>query len=365
MIKGVIFDMDGVLINSEVYYFDAFIKMLEDDGKKVDVDNFKTIVGKSHEDSIAMLGEYYDGDFDENAFFEKFDRIYRGENFNYKDLLFPYVAPLLSTLKEQGYKIALASSSLRDSIFRAIEESNIESYFEAISSGEDFDKSKPHPEIYLTTAKKLGLQPSECIAIEDSFYGIKSAKTAGMKVIARKDEDFDINQESADFIVRNLITIPTILDIINRNNNGFEYKIFNYGSKLYLKNLFLRNEALKKVTNVNIFNTKLTDEKDDVHFGIFNKDEIVSAVTISEKEKNHIAQIKSVVVNEKYRSNGIGTDIMKSSEMLCKSLGYKKIYLKANESRLRFFKKLGYNFTSEGYILPLTNSIHFDMYKNI
>ncbi|WP_100064908.1 HAD-IA family hydrolase [Miniphocaeibacter massiliensis] len=365
MIKGIIFDMDGVIIDSEIFYFDAFIKMIENDGKNVDIEYFKTIVGKSHTDSLNMVGEYYGNDFDGEDFLKRFDSEYRNNNFNYKNILFSYVVPLLKELKRLGYKLAMASSSVKDVINRVIEECEIGEYFEIISSGEDFEKSKPHPEIYLTTAKQLGLKPEECLAIEDSVYGIKAAKLAGMKVIAKKDFQFNINQDRADFIIDDLYSITGVLDIINSNNTGYNYKIFNHGSKDYVKSLFLRNNGLRKEFGLNIFNEDLSFEKDDLHLGIFDDDNIISSIKISKTKFDDTAQIKAVVVEENHRNNGLGKSIMKSGEILCKSLGYKKVILKAREKKVGFYEKLGYKISSEKYILEPTKTIHYDMIKNI
>lgn len=362
LIKGIIFDMDGVLVDSESYYFEAFIKIIEKDGGKVDRDSFKKIVGKSHEDSLAMVGEYYDENFSGEEFLEKFEELYRNEGFTFKELIFPYVKPLLKKLKNDGYKIGLASSSMKDVILRAVEDCGIKEYFQVISSGEDFIESKPNPEIYLTTAEKMGLRPEECIAVEDSFSGIKSGKRAGMKVIAKKDTEFDINQEEADFIIRDMMMIPDIIKLIDREDE-YEYRIFEYGSKLYLKSLFLRNNGLRKEFGLNIFTEDLNHEKDNIHLAILKEDEIIAYISISE-ENEYRARINAVVVDEKMRGNGIGSNILDIAEIIGRNIGYKELFLKARENKVGFYEKSGYKIISEGYVLEPTGLIHYDMLKN-
>ena len=364
MIKAVIFDMDGVLINSEPVYFHTFVKMIEEDGHKVDREDFKSIVGKSHEKSLEMIGAYYDGDFNEREFFERFEEIMKKNNFSYKDILFPYVVELLDKLQEDGYKLALASSSLRHQIDAAVKECGIEKYFSVISSGEDFHETKPNPEIYLTTANKLGLKPEECIAVEDSFSGIKSAKNAGMKVVAKKDTEFNINQEQADFIVDDLKVIPAIINLINSNKTEYEFEIFEYSSKQYLKSLFLRNEGLRKEFNLNVFRENLEDEKDDINLGVFHNGQIIGTLGIRNMDGN-TAQLTNIVVDREYRKNGLGVKMIEFAEEICKTLGYSKLFLKAREKVVGFYESNDFILDSEGYKLAPTNTIHYNMTKNI
>ncbi len=363
MIKAIIFDMDGVLIDSETYYFKCFLEMMKNDGKEVDVEDFKKIVGKSHNDSLAMVGEYYDENFDGEEFLKKFDKTYREKGFNYKDILFPYVTPLLNELKNRGYRLAVASSSYKKVIETALNECEIKDYFEVISSGEDFEESKPNPEIYLTTAKKLGLNPEECLAVEDSSYGIKAAKLAGMKVVAKKDYEFNINQDRADFILNDLAGIIGVLDILKQNKTNYNYYIFNYGSKKYVKSLFLRNNGLRTEFGLSIFKENLEDEKNDLHIGIFDEDNIVASLVISDVEGENLARLKSIVVDENYRGKSIGKMIMDSGALICKSLGYKKTFVKARKRVKDFYEKSGYKIVSEEYDLPPTNIPHYDMIK--
>ncbi len=313
MIKGIIFDMDGVLVDSESYYFDAFIRIIEKDGSKVDRDSFKKIVGKSHEDSLAMVGEYYDENFSGEEFLEKFEILYRNENFNFKNLIFPYVKPLLEKLKNDGYKIGLASSSMKDVILRAVEDCGIKDYFQVISSGEDFFESKPNPEIYLTTARKMGLKPEECVAVEDSFSGIKSGKRAGMKVIARKDTEFDINQEEADFIIKDMMLVPNIIKIIDEEEE-YDYRVFEYGSKLYLKSLFLRNNVLRKKDNLNIFTEDLKHEEDNIHLGILKDGDIVAYAGIVEDK----GIINDLVIDKEFLGSTIKKKFIETAELIAK-----------------------------------------------
>ena len=94
---------------------------------------------------------------------------------------------ILKYLKEKGYKIAVASSSRRQSVIHHLKDANIEDYFDAIISGDMIKRSKPKPDIYLEAAKVLNVRPKDCYALEDSPNGIKSAKNANMTTVMIPD----------------------------------------------------------------------------------------------------------------------------------------------------------------------------------
>lgn len=98
-------------------------------------------------------------------------------------------------------KIGLASSSTKETISKVLDTIELKSYFDVIVSGEDFVESKPNPEIYHDTLKKLGLNQQNCIVIEDSTVGIQAAKNAGLFVIAKEDKRFNFDQSKADFSI--------------------------------------------------------------------------------------------------------------------------------------------------------------------
>ena len=96
----------------------------------------------------------------------------------------------------------------------------------------------------------------------------------------------------------------------------------------------MRNNGLRKKFGINIFNENLKKKKNDLHLGIFDKEDIISSIIISNIQSEDTAQIKAVVVANNYRNDGLGKSIMKLGEKICKSLGYKKLYLKASEKQV-------------------------------
>lgn len=123
-----------------------------------------------------------------------------------------HIYPLLDWLKRRKIHIALASSSPRESIERYLTLLKIREYFELIVSGAEFKNSKPDPEIYRYTIKKLHATAAECLVVEDSIYGIIAAKQAGAVVAAKKDERFGQDQSGADYMVDDLLQIEGIIE---------------------------------------------------------------------------------------------------------------------------------------------------------
>jgi len=119
----------------------------------------------------------------------------------------------LNYFKEKGLKIALASSSATSLITAVINKLQIKEYFEVIESAEFLDFGKPHPEIFIKTAKKLGVHANECLVIEDSFNGVLAAKSAMMKVVAIPDEE---SRNEVRFVIADykLDDLEQIKDII-------------------------------------------------------------------------------------------------------------------------------------------------------
>ncbi|MFR6142141.1 MAG: HAD family hydrolase [Finegoldia sp.] len=232
--KAVIFDMDGVIIDSEVVYIDFFKKVLED---------FDVEISEEDLFSLAGLSQQKTDEFLESKLHRKPEEVYNmmknyidADKIDYSSLVMDGFYPLLKELKRKNFKLALASSSPKNTIKLVLEELKIEDEFDAVISGEDFVESKPNPEIYTNTCEILGVRPQDAFAIEDSDYGIESAKNAGLTVIARREDRFNFKQNKADFIVDNLQDIKLILEKFEKGKNGV-YKI-RRKSKEFVKAMF-------------------------------------------------------------------------------------------------------------------------------
>ena len=215
MLKAVIFDMDGVIIDSEPLYLGWYRKFLEENNIFVEDREFNKIAGAYAKVEEELLAKWWneakaDHKTGEEIFclFDEFYEEYVKEHpYSYNDIKDKDIHDVMCTLKQNGYKIAIASSTPMDGIQYVIKEIGIVEFVDVIVSGEMFQESKPNPEIYNYTLSKLNLKPEECIAIEDSTYGIQAAKGAGITTFAKRDDRFHFEQDMADVVIDDLLQI--------------------------------------------------------------------------------------------------------------------------------------------------------------
>lgn len=211
-IQAVIFDMDGVLIDSEPQYQKEIIACLKEQNISVTLADLKPLAGGTDMHYDSILGPILNKKKISMAAFNELLTAYLNQHpFHYANILNLGVHKTLKELKKHGIILALASSSPKKQIERVMHECELEEYFQFSISGEIFRESKPHPEIYLTALQKLGLSSEHVVAIEDSTYGIQAAKRAGLYCIAKRDMRYDYHQELADHIINE---IPELLSFL-------------------------------------------------------------------------------------------------------------------------------------------------------
>lgn len=202
MVKGIIFDMDGVLADTEYYYIKRREKFLELMGFVRSENNH--FIG-SNERAIWETIIPYDPVFREEMLMGY--RAYRRlHDTPYEELANPQMVPLFHKLKDRGLCIGIASSSEPAAIKTLIHSQGVEELVDYYISGEECTAHKPDPEIYQRALEKLDLSPEEAIAIEDSPTGILAAKRAGVKVCGflSGHEEIVLDQSGADWIIHEL-----------------------------------------------------------------------------------------------------------------------------------------------------------------
>lgn len=198
MLKAIIFDMDGVLVDSEYTYLKritTFLQSLEYDIEFLDV---CPIAGSDDRTVWNLLGEALHEEFDAHVMKKKLKAYVNEHPIHYPDLLDKGAETILRKLKNDGFQIALASSSHFVHINEMLDSCHLRSYFNHILSGEMFERTKPDPAIYLKTVELLGCSKEECLVIEDSKFGIQAAKGAGLFTLAKKEERYPMDQAMAD-----------------------------------------------------------------------------------------------------------------------------------------------------------------------
>lgn len=187
MIKTIVFDMDGVLFDTEKVSNMAWHEV----AGKYNIENIDEFAdscrGRNEQGTIDIINERYGDKFSGKEAVDLFWTFHRQIIDDNGVPVKKGVYEILSYLKDNGYKIALASSSSKTTVIKYLKEVNILDYFEVIVTGDMIKNGKPSPDIYIETCSQLGEKPEDCIAIEDSFNGIKSSYNAGMKTIMVPD----------------------------------------------------------------------------------------------------------------------------------------------------------------------------------
>jgi len=201
--KVVIFDLDGVLINTAEYHKVAWRELAERNGFEISDDFFYSTFGMQNYQIIPTMAkrELSDSEFQEMSDWK--ENRYR-ELIAGKLELLAGAERLIKDLKNSGFALAIGSSTPRSNLEFMLKNLPIEKYFDAMVVGEDVKNGKPAPDTFLKAAEKLDIAPEYCVVVEDAVQGLKAAKNAGMAVVAvtttRSRDDLTI----ADMIVDSL-----------------------------------------------------------------------------------------------------------------------------------------------------------------
>lgn len=178
-IEAIIFDMDGVLFDTESLYLKSWIKVFKKYGYTMEKEIYLDVMGTGRENVKKVFKEKFGDNLPiEEMYKEKDIELFKEieENLEVKD----GVLELLTYLKENNYKIALATSGERIRMEKQMKKANFIKFFDALVTKEDVNKNKPNPDIFLKAAEKINVEPKKCMVIEDSFAGIKGAYLGNM-----------------------------------------------------------------------------------------------------------------------------------------------------------------------------------------
>lgn len=183
-IEAIIFDFDGLVIDSESPAFQAWSQIYREHGQELSLDLWVACVGASEAsfDPIHHLGQLLGKSVDRHALLNDKEQRKRAICDTLDTL--PGVRERLTEARELGLKIAVASSSTRSWVEGHLKRLQLQTAFDVIRTKDDVERVKPHPDLYLAAATALAVAPSRCLAIEDSLNGVLAAKAAGMACLA-------------------------------------------------------------------------------------------------------------------------------------------------------------------------------------
>ena len=215
MIKAVIFDMDGVIIDSEPMYLKVQWEYAKTKNPDVKYEELFPMVGATKKDAWSVMEKaVHNGQTWSELRTEFKSKVDLFTHTDYTKVFRSQVRNVLEELKEKGYKLAVASSTQIEVVERVMRDNKIDGFFDVLVSGDMFTMSKPEPEIYHYTAGKLGVKEEECLVIEDSRVGILAAYRAGMKVAALYDARFHFDQQLAHYHIDDVKEVSDIVRMI-------------------------------------------------------------------------------------------------------------------------------------------------------
>lgn len=184
---AVLFDMDGLLLDSERIALDAFLAACRHFNLGDESELFKRCIGANRVLGQQILAEGFQGRIDPLTFEEVWDRRYRAATATQPIPLKPGAVALVDAIGDVGVPMAVVTSTRTASAESRLRDAGIRDRFQLLVGGDQVERSKPHPDIYLIAAQRLGVEPTRCLGLEDSENGVRAGVAAGLTMIQVPD----------------------------------------------------------------------------------------------------------------------------------------------------------------------------------
>jgi len=221
MIRGIIFDFDGLILETEGPVYQSWVELFQEYGAELPFDVWSTIIGTSdleHFDPISMLEEKLGRKLDREAIAPR--RHDRELELVHQQPILPGVLEVIAEARELGLKMGIASSSDREWVVGHLKRLGLYRHFGVIHTSDDVRRTKPDPELFILALNSLGLKPAEAIVFEDSPNGISAAKSAGIFTVAVPNPlTRRLKVDHADLRLDSLADLP-LSDILSRANTS-------------------------------------------------------------------------------------------------------------------------------------------------
>ena len=217
-IKAVLFDMDGLMVDTESLSTEAFINSAKAQGYNMTKEETLKVLGFTKANIYQFWIDYFQGtNVDGEILVDDHYEYIENVLYTVGPEKMPYVEELLKYLRENNYKIAVASSSDTADIKNNLEKTKLEKYIDEIASGAEVENGKPAPDVFLLAAKRLGVDPKDCLILEDSKAGIKAGKASGAMVFMVPDM-YTVDKECEDTADRILTNLGEVIEILEGKN---------------------------------------------------------------------------------------------------------------------------------------------------
>jgi len=208
--KAVVFDMDGLMLDSEKAFQYAWQKTAADFGYNLDDTIYFQLIGLGSNETNALLFREFGDDFPLTEFREHYPIHWMAYTQEFGIATKPGVHELLDSLDRLGLPRAVATSTAQPKAEPQLRKADLYDRFQAFVYGNEIARGKPAPDIYLEAARRLGIAPEDCLALEDSEAGTQSATSAGLKTIIVPD----MKQPAEEIAALALRVVPSLLDVI-------------------------------------------------------------------------------------------------------------------------------------------------------